>query len=171
MELNTKGRYAVMAMADLAKHADAARATQSEAAQGDATPLSGIAERQQISLPYLEQLFQRLRKAGLVESVRGRAGGYGLASPASAIRISVILAAVEEPVKMTRCQGDGGRGEPGCVGHERCLTHDLWSALGDHIASFLDGVTLQDVLDGMPSRGPGSTKRARASRHASLAAE
>ena len=134
MELNTKGRYAVMAMADLAK----------SAAQGGATPLSEVAERQQISLQYLEQLFQRLRRAGLVESVRGRAGGYALAKDARAIRIADILVAVEEPVRMTRCHGE----ESGCVRHERCLTHDLWSALGDHIAGFLRGVTLQDVLDG-----------------------
>ena len=137
MELNTKGRYAVMAMADLAKQSN-----------GEAMPLSEIAVRQQISLPYLEQLFQRLRKAGLVESIRGRTGGYALAADARTIRISAILQDVEEPVKMTRCQSDGG----GCLGHERCLTHDLWSALGDHIATFLEGVSLQDVLDGIPGR-------------------
>ena len=95
MELNTKGRYAVMAMADLAKHAAPAPAT------SEAMPLSEVADRQQISLAYLEQIFQRLRKAGLVESVRGRSGGYALAVPASAIAISTILQAVEEPVKMT----------------------------------------------------------------------
>ena len=148
MELNTKGRYAVMAMADLA--AQAAKQTTSEAGEqvgGHATPLSDIADRQQISLAYLEQLFLRLRKAGLIESLRGRTGGYTLGRPARTIAIASILAAVEEPVKMTRCQG----GEDGCVGHDRCLTHDLWTALGDHIAVFLEGVTLQDVLDGMPS--------------------
>ena len=142
MELNTKGRYAVMAMADLAQH------TVRGQAENPAKPLSEIAERQQISLPYLEQLFQRLRKAGLVDSVRGRAGGYALSRAAGDIRIAAILAAVEEPVRMTRCMG----GEEGCVGHERCLTHDLWSALGDHIAAFLDGVTLRDVLEGMPGQ-------------------
>lgn len=154
MELNTKGRYAVMAMADLAKQTGglAAPVTPASAVPASAIPLSEIAERQQISLPYLEQLFQRLRKAGLVESVRGRTGGYALARPASGIAIAAILAAVEEPVKMTRCQG----GEAGCVGHERCLTHDLWRALGDHIATFLDDVTLQDVLDGLPGHGPQS---------------
>jgi Rrf2 family transcriptional regulator, iron-sulfur cluster assembly transcription factor len=147
MELNTKGRYAVMAMADLAKHA--ARPL----AGGEAMPLSEIAGRQQISLPYLEQLFQRLRKAGLVESVRGRSGGYALAVEADAIPIAAILQAVEEPVKMTRCQtGLDGRSEGGCVGHQRCLTHDLWDALGDHIAGFFHAVTLKDVVDGMPRR-------------------
>jgi Rrf2 family transcriptional regulator, iron-sulfur cluster assembly transcription factor len=152
MELNTKGRYAVMAMTDLAKHAGM-RASGSEA-----MPLSEIAERQHISLPYLEQLFQRLRKAGLVESVRGRTGGYALSAAPETIRIAAILAAVEEPVKMTRCQG----GETGCVGHERCLTHDLWSALGDHIAAFLDGITLQDVLDGIPIQRDAASARRRA---------
>ena len=145
MELNTKGRYAVMAMADLAKHT----APHTTARAVEATPLSEIAERQQISLSYLEQLFQRLRKAGLVESVRGRSGGYALSMDPSAIRIAAILAAVEEPLKMTRCAG--GDGEAGCVGHERCLTHDLWTALGNHIAAFLDGVTLRDVLEGIPT--------------------
>ncbi len=155
MELNTKGRYAVMAMADLAKHAAPAPAT------SEAIPLSEVADRQQISLPYLEQIFQRLRKAGLVESVRGRSGGYALAVPAGAIAVSAILQAVEEPVKMTRCQGTDG----GCVGHQRCLTHDLWDALGDHIAGFFHAVTLQDVVDGMPRRAallgmpPGATPR------------
>ena len=151
MELNTKGRYAVMAMADLAKHfggMTGGGATGEEAMPPHSIALSVVAERQQISLPYLEQLFQRLRKAGLVESVRGRTGGYVLAREPGAIPIAAILAAVEEPTRMTRCQG----GESGCVGHERCLTHDLWSALGDHIATFLDGVTLQDVLDGIPGR-------------------
>jgi Rrf2 family transcriptional regulator, iron-sulfur cluster assembly transcription factor len=142
MELNTKGRYAVMAMADLAKHAAPAPAA------SEVMPLSEVADRQQISLPYLEQIFQRLRKAGLVESVRGRSGGYALATPASAIAISSILQAVEEPVKMTRCHGTEG----GCVGQQRCLTHDLWDALGDHIAGFFHAVTLQDVVDGMPRR-------------------
>ena len=163
MELNTRGRYAVMAMADLAKRAIPAPGTTGN----EATPLSEIAERQHISLPYLEQLFQRLRRAGLVESVRGRSGGYALALPPGAIRIAAILAAVEEPIKMTRCQG----GETGCVGNDRCLTHDLWSALGDHIAAFLDGVTLQDVLDGMPGRGPGKAGARRAAAPVHLAAE
>ena len=144
MELNTRGRYAVMAMADLAKHT---APHQRAAVAVEAMPLSEIAERQQISLPYLEQLFQRLRKAGLVESVRGRSGGYALSMEPSAIRISTILSAVEEPMRMTRCR----EGEAGCVANDRCLTHDLWNALGNHIAAFLDGVTLRDVLEGIPA--------------------
>ncbi|MEZ5773146.1 MAG: Rrf2 family transcriptional regulator [Hyphomicrobiaceae bacterium] len=133
MELNTRGRYAVMAMADLAKHGSE-----------HSVPLVAIAERQQISLAYLEQLFCKLRRSGLVESVRGRSGGYLLARPAQSIAIAEILVAVEEPVEMTRC---AGLLEAGCVGQERCLTHDLWHALGVEIRSFLSRVTLRDVLD------------------------
>ena len=135
MELNTKGRYAVMAMADLAKHqADAA------------VPLSQIAERQQLSLSYLEQIFLRLRRAGLVDSSRGRTGGYRLGRPAEEIAVGEIMAAVEEETRMTRCM-DGGIG---CLGEERCLTHRLWHGLGGHIAAFLWNVTLAEVLAGIP---------------------
>ncbi len=136
MDLNTKGRYAVMAMADLAKQAG-----------GEATPLSAIAERQHISLAYLEQIFLRLRRAGLVESARGRSGGYRLGRPASEITVGEVMAAVEEEVRMTRC---GGHGELPCLGESRCLTHGLWDALGEEIAAFLRRVTLQDVIDGAP---------------------
>ncbi len=135
MELNTKGRYAVMAMADIARHGS-----------GGAVPLSLVAERQQLSLAYLEQIFQRLRRAGLVESARGRSGGYILARPASEIRVAEIMVAVEEATRMTRCFEGGG----GCLGEERCLTHNLWHALGSHIAAFLASVSLQEVLDGIP---------------------
>lgn len=135
MELNTKGRYAVMAMADLAKNS------------GDgAMPLSAIADRQQLSLAYLEQIFMRLRRAGLVESARGRTGGYRLARPAGEIAVADIMRAVAEETRMTRCSG----GSIGCVGEDRCLTHSLWAALGDQIAAFLSRVTLQEVLDGIP---------------------
>lgn len=137
MELNTKGRYAVMAMADLASQQSA-----------DATPLPAIAERQQISIAYLEQIFIRLRRAGLVESARGRAGGYRLARPAAEIVIADIMSAVEEDTRMTRCHGEDGA--PCLPGH-RCLTHDLWEALGAQIAGFLATVTLRDVLDGLPA--------------------
>ena len=133
MELNTRGRYAVMAMADLAKFCN-----------GRAVALSQIAERQGISLAYLEQLFARLRRAGHVASVRGRAGGYTLARPADEIMIAEILAAVGEPLEMTRC---AAAGLVGCIGDHRCLTHNLWRALGDHILAFLAEVSLQDVLD------------------------
>ena len=140
MELNTKGRYAVTAMADLAKNG-----------AGDAMPLSAIAERQQISLAYLEQLFSKLRRAGLVESARGRSGGYRLARPASSITVADIMQAVEEGIRMTRC---GGEAAAPCMVGKRCLTHGLWDALGDQIATFLGSVTLQEVLDGIPSAKP-----------------
>ena len=137
MELNTRGRYAVMAMADLAKYG----------ANGS-LPLPAIAERQQISLAYLEQLFLKLRRAGLVESARGRSGGYRLGRPADAISVADVMAAVEEDTRMTRC---GGEAAKPCMPGQRCLTHGLWDALGDQIASFLENVTLQEVLDGIPA--------------------
>ena len=137
MELNTKGRYAVMAMADLAKHG-----------ADDALPLPAIAERQQISLAYLEQLFLKLRRAGLVDSARGRSGGYRLGRPADAISVAQIMAAVEEDTRMTRCAGEADKP---CMAGQRCLTHGLWDALGEQIASFLANVTLQEVLDGIPA--------------------
>jgi Rrf2 family protein len=138
-----------MAMADLAKYG----------ADG-ALSLSSIAERQQISLAYLEQLFLKLRRADLVESARGRSGGYRLARPAASISIAEIMAAVEEGVRMTRCAGEAA--SP-CVAGQRCLTHGLWDALGDQIAAFLESVTLQEVVDGIPAaklavRMPPSTR-------------
>ena len=133
MQLSSKGRYAVMAMADLAKHS-----------QGEIVPLAAIAARQQLSLSYLEQLFSKLRRADLVESARGPGGGYRLNSDAHGIFISDIMRAVEEPLRMTRCHLEH---TGGCVGDSRCLTHDLWRALGDHISGFLGSVSLGDVLD------------------------
>lgn len=140
MELNTKGRYAVTAMADLAKYGGA-----------EAVPLSAIAERQQISLAYLEQLFVKLRRAGLVESERGRAGGYRLGRPAHSISVGEVMKAVEEGIRMTRCAGEGSAP---CIAGKRCLTHGLWDALGEQIASFLDNVSLQEVLDGIAPAKP-----------------
>jgi Rrf2 family protein len=114
--------------------------------QGAPVPLSAIAERQNFSVAYLEQIFLRLRRAGLVESARGRAGGYVLARRAQDIAVSEIMDAVHEETRMTRCLD----GDVGCLGEQRCLTHDLWHALGGHIAAFLANVTLQEVLDGIP---------------------
>ena len=133
-----------MAMADLAKHGGVAAG---EAGSGDsaAMPLSAIAERQQLSVAYLEQIFLKLRRAGLVDSARGRAGGYRLARPPHAIMVADIMAAVEEDTRMTRCHGEAGTG---CVGEHRCLTHGLWDALGVHIRQFLGRVSLADVLSG-----------------------
>lgn len=137
MELTSKGRYAVTAMADIAKFGEDGN---------EAVPLSAVSERQRISLAYLEQIFLRLRRAGLVESERGRSGGYRLGRPADRITVAEIMRAVEERTRMTRCMGDGA----GCQGEERCLTHELWAALGAHIAVFLSEVTLQEVVEGIP---------------------
>jgi Rrf2 family protein len=136
VELNTKGRYAVTAMADLAKYG-----------AESAVPLSAIADRQHISLAYLEQLFAKLRRAGLVESERGRAGGYRLVRQPTTITVAEIMEAVEEGVRMTRC---GGEASTPCMAGKRCLTHGLWDALGEQISTFLARVTLQEVLDGIP---------------------
>ena len=134
MQLSTKGRYAVMAMTDLA---------QREA--GRAVCLADIAERQQISRPYLEQLFARLRRGGLVTSVRGPGGGYRLARPASQVSVAEVVTAVNEPLRATRCGGTG----PGCMkGGARCLTHDLWDETGKQIEGYLASVSLADVLAG-----------------------
>ncbi|HEV8015732.1 MAG TPA: Rrf2 family transcriptional regulator [Stellaceae bacterium] len=132
MRLSTKGRYAVMAMVDLAKHCS-----------GEPISLAEIAERQEISLSYLEQLFAKLRAGNLVKSVRGPGGGYLLARGADGTRISDIILAVDEPIRATRCTP----GAPtGCSGNKtRCLTHDLWEELGNQIHLYLSSVTLADV--------------------------
>lgn len=133
MELTTKGRYAVMAMADLAAHADQT-----------AVPLSLVAERQHLPLPYLEQLFVPLRRTGLVESARGRAGGYRLARKPSEISIAAVMAAVEEVTHFTRCSDD----DPRCSIATPCLTHGLWTALSEATSEFLASISLADVLPG-----------------------
>ena len=134
MKLSTKGRDAVMAMVDLARHA-----------QAKPVSLSDIATRQEISLSYLEQLFARLRRAGLVKSVRGPGGGYRLALSSAETRVSQIILAVDEPISATRCTE---MGEAGCrADRSKCLTHDLWEELGNQIHAFLSSVTLLDVLE------------------------
>ncbi|MDQ2104253.1 Rrf2 family transcriptional regulator [Azospirillum isscasi] len=134
MRLSTKGRYAVMAMVDLAA-----------TSQGSPVALADIADRQEISLSYLEQLFAKLRKGGLVKSVRGPGGGYLLAHPADATRVSDIILAVDEPIRTTRC----ANGTPqGCrTNRSRCLTHDLWEELGNQIHMYLSSVTVADVVE------------------------
>ena len=140
MRLSTRGRYAVMALVDMA-----AREGRSEGCvNGRPVTLNDIAAAQQLSVAYLEQLFGRLRRAGLVASARGPGGGYRLARPASAIRIAEVVEAADEPIVATRCE-EGG---PGCLGGTRCLTHDLWAELGDQIRLFLGAMTLADVVDG-----------------------
>ena len=136
MRLSTKGRYAVMAMADLARRQD-------EPCR--AVALADIATRQEISLSYLEQLFARLRRKGLVQSARGPGGGYRLSRTAAETTIADIVHAVVEPIRATRC-ADKGRG---CMlKGERCLTHDLWEHLGDRIEDYLASVSLADVISG-----------------------
>ena len=134
MRLSTKGRYAVMAMTDLARHSERR-----------AVSLAEIAERQEISQAYLEQLFARLRRAGLVKSVRGPGGGYRLTHSSAETRISDIVHAVDEPLRATRCKGSTFTG---CMAAgERCLTHSLWEALGQHIETYLASVSLEDVVE------------------------
>ncbi len=134
MKLSTKGRYAVMAMVDLATHS-----------KGKPVALADIAERQEISLSYLEQLFGKLRKGELVRSVRGPGGGYLLARGEADTRVSDIILAVDEPIKATRCTP----GSPaGCTSSKgRCLTHDLWEELGNQIYLYLSSVSLEDVVE------------------------
>ena len=129
MKLTTKGRYAVTAMLDLALHDNNVPVN-----------LGDISTRQVISLAYLEQLFSRLRKEGLVSSSRGPGGGYKLAKPASEISLSQIIDAVDESVDATRCGG-----QMNCQGEEQCLTHDLWEDLSTQIRGFMTGVTLADL--------------------------
>jgi Rrf2 family transcriptional regulator, iron-sulfur cluster assembly transcription factor len=133
MRLSTKGRYAVMAMVDLAKNA-----------QGKPVALADIARRQEISLSYLEQLFALLRKGGLVRSVRGPGGGYLLAHDSEDTRISDIILAVDEPIRATRCEPGTSLG---ChTDRGRCLTHDLWEELGNQIHLYLASVSVADVV-------------------------
>ncbi len=134
MKLSTKGRYAVMAMVDIAAHTE-----------GKPIALADVAERQEISLSYLEQLFAKLRRGGQVKSVRGPGGGYLLARVAEETRISDIILAVDEPIKATRCTPPSPLG---CTSNKsRCLTHDLWEELGNHIYLYLNSVTLADVVE------------------------
>jgi Rrf2 family transcriptional regulator, iron-sulfur cluster assembly transcription factor len=138
MQLGTKGRYAVMAMTDLAGRQDAA--------EGRAVALADIAARQEISLSYLEQLFSRLRRRGLVISARGPGGGYRLAKSAQETLISDIIIAVDEPLKATRCNAKQIKG---CMSRgERCVTHDLWDEMGRRIQGYLASVSLADVIHG-----------------------
>lgn len=134
VKLSTKGRYAVMAMVDLAVYGN-----------GRTVTLADVAARQEISLSYLEQLFAKLRRGKLVNSIRGPGGGYKLARAAHDVRISDIIMAVDEPLKVTRCKA----GSPeGCTkSSSRCLTHDLWDELGRQIYLYLSSVSLDDVAN------------------------
>lgn len=156
MQLSTRGRYAVMAMADLATQ-------QTIGCECGPVCLSEIAARQRLSLSYLEQLFGKLRRAGLVGSARGPGGGYRLARSSDAITVADIIVAVEEPIRATRCHAGGGSCmAPDGVGGpvERCQTHDLWHELGRQIALFLEAVTLADVVNGEVAGRAGHAGRA-----------
>ncbi|MCW0182601.1 Rrf2 family transcriptional regulator [Zavarzinia sp.] len=145
MKLSTRGRYAVMAMVDLAAHTEG----------GKPVSLADIAERQEISLSYLEQLFGKLRRGGIVKSVRGPGGGYVLGRAAADTRIADIVLAVDEPITATRCQLGTS---VGCRGNRsRCATHDLWEELSHQIHLYLSSVSLADVVArrvlGIPGTG------------------
>ncbi len=130
MRLTTKGRFAVTAMLDLAMRNG----------NGPVT-LAGISDRQKISLSYLEQLFGKLRRRALVESVRGPGGGYCLAKDTNAISVAEIIRAVDEPIDATQCGGLGN-----CLDDHRCMTHELWTGLNKHIYEYLEAVSLAELV-------------------------
>ncbi len=134
MKLSTKGRYAVTATVDLARHS-----------KGRPVALADIALRQGISLSYLEQLFARLRRGGIVKSARGPGGGYMLARGPDGTRIADIILAVDEPIRATLCEQGSSKGCSGTTA--RCITHDLWDELSRQIHVFLASVTVEDVLE------------------------
>jgi Rrf2 family iron-sulfur cluster assembly transcriptional regulator len=137
MRLTTKGRFAVTAMADLAMRGGKAPVT-----------LAAISERQKISLSYLEQLFGKLRRNNIVESVRGPGGGYYLARPSNKISIAEIVTAVDEPLDATKCGGMGN-----CQGEQQpCITHDLWVGLNEKIYDYLEEVSLQQLVESYTKR-------------------
>jgi Rrf2 family iron-sulfur cluster assembly transcriptional regulator len=131
MRLTTKGRFAVTAMIDLALHHGSGPVT-----------LAEISGRQKISLSYLEQLFGKLRRHNLVDSVRGPGGGYCMAKDLSAVTVSEIILAVDEPIDATQCGG-----KENCRDDQKCLTHDLWAALNQRIFDYLGSVTLRQMVD------------------------
>jgi Rrf2 family iron-sulfur cluster assembly transcriptional regulator len=131
MRLTTKGRFAVTAMLDLALHAG----------KGPVT-LAGISRRQSISLSYLEQLFGKLRRRSLVDSVRGPGGGYTLAKGPAQLSVAEIIRAVDEPLDATQCGG-----KENCQEEQRCMTHELWSTLNDKMFEYLSSVSLADLVE------------------------
>ncbi|MEM6679153.1 MAG: Rrf2 family transcriptional regulator [Pseudomonadota bacterium] len=135
MKLSTRGRYAVTALCDIALHG-----------REGAVPLAEIAGRQDISIAYLEQLFGKLRKSGLVSSTRGPGGGYRLARPASEIRIADVMTAVDERLNAMGCDGEWQKGQGCGTSREGCLTHALWEQLSAHVHVFLSKVSIADVI-------------------------
>jgi Rrf2 family iron-sulfur cluster assembly transcriptional regulator len=151
MRLTTKGRFAVTAVLDLAMNA-----------QGGPVPLASISARQKISLSYLEQLFGKLRRNGLVESVRGPGGGYNLGRPPDRLTVADIIVAVEEPIDSRQCEG-----RDNCLGDRRCMTHDLWENLNTTVVNYLAGVTVSQLVDKQrvqQVRGPASLLKVQSSK-------
>ena len=142
MRLTTKGRFAVTAMLDLAMNEADKPVT-----------LAGISERQSISLSYLEQLFSRLRRSGLVKSVRGPGGGYRIAKKLDQVSVSEIISAVDELIDATQCGG-----QENCHDEGRCMTHDLWSSLNVKILEYLSGVSLADLVTSNEAKSKGQSK-------------
>jgi Rrf2 family iron-sulfur cluster assembly transcriptional regulator len=140
MRLTTKGRFAVTAMVDLAMNGG----------RGPVT-LASISERQKISLSYLEQLFGKLRRNNLVESVRGPGGGYYLARVANKIKVVEVVLAVDEPLDATNCGGQGN-----CMDGKPCITHELWYGLNHTIHQYLESVNLQQLVDGQSKSSSGT---------------
>ena len=136
MRLTTKGRFAVTAMIDLALRQG----------KGPVT-LAGISQRQAISLSYLEQLFGKLRRHGVVESIRGPGGGYSLARPAKEVTVADIIIAVDEPLDATQCGGKENCHGADAASGARCMTHELWATLNEKMVDYLDSVSLQDLVD------------------------
>ena len=139
MRLTTKGRFAVTAMVDLALRDSAGPVT-----------LAEISSRQKISLSYLEQLFGKLRRHSLVDSVRGPGGGYRLGRDIGRISVADIILAVDEPIDATQCAG-----KENCRDEQKCLTHDLWATLNDHIFGYLESVTLRQLVESQRAREAG----------------
>ena len=130
MKLSTKGRYAMVALVDIALQPE-----------GSLTSLAELSRRQSISLPYLEQLFVKLRRGHIVQSVRGPGGGYVLARPAGEIRVDEIIDSVEETLVPVSCMDDDGS----CACNDQCVTHSVWQGLGERIRTFLSSITLEDL--------------------------
>lgn len=139
MKLTTKGRFAVTAILDLAMQRS-----------GDPVTLAEISQRQNISLSYLEQLFGKMRRCALVNSVRGPGGGYRLARDLGRVSVADIIAAVDEPIDSTRCGG-----KENCHDDKKCITHDLWAKLNQHIFDCLDAVTLKQLVDDQKAKQNG----------------
>ena len=154
MRLTTKGRFAVTAMIDLAMQHGA-----------DPVTLAEISQRQKISLSYLEQLFAKLRRRALVDSVRGPGGGYRLAKDMAQVSVADIILAVDEPIDATQCGG-----KENCHDDKKCITHDLWAKLNEHILDYLGAVTLQAACRCPESEGDGRYASARHARDASRSA-